>query len=115
MTDRPEVRAVIHALLAASEDSRRVPLDAIGDALGAQAFTQAEIERVVDALEAAGRAVIGPAPGALASDLRAVLVAARAFAGRTGRNATVDELAAETGLPADAVRAALGLARVLGR
>ena len=114
MSQRREVQVVIDALLAESEDSREVALDRVGEAIGAQPFTSAEVEAVIVALEEAGRAVTAPRATARV-DLKVVLAAARTIERETGRRPGVDAIAEKTGLSPDAVRQALGLGRVMGR
>ncbi|MBI2389814.1 MAG: hypothetical protein HYV09_09500 [Deltaproteobacteria bacterium] len=107
-----KLRAAVEGLLA--DHPERVPLDAIGDALGLTTDTT-EIEAVLDALEAAGRTIVAPEGARGVAALRKVVPAARAIARRTGRTAKVVEIAAETGLAEPEVRQALLLARVMGR
>ncbi len=112
---RPSLDAVVRALLAASEGGRAVTLDAIGEALGTEAVSTEEVEAVMRALEAAGRAITGPEGARGAAALRVILPAARALAQRLGRRPTLREIAAETGIAVDDVRHALALAQVMGR
>ena len=111
---RDRLRQIRDQLLALSRDRGEVSLDDIGDALGTEAVTAAEITELVDALEARLR-VVASAPGSAVADLRVVLPAARAFQNEHGRTPTTHEIAACTGLSASAVRAALLLARVMSR
>lgn len=106
------VERTVAALLATHDGP--VSIDAIGEALGAAAVTQAEIEAIFVGLEAAGRAVVAPEGAHGVAHLRVVLPAARALRAR-GATATVEALAAETGLPAGDVRSALLLAKVMSR
>ena len=112
---RTELREIARALLAASEDSRTVALDDVGSAIGDLAVTHDEIDALISELEAQGRTVSGPRPGAAAEHLRRVLPAARALTLRTGKKPSPEALARETGLTVDEVRGALALGRVLGR
>lgn len=109
------LRTALDALLASSEDSRRVTIDAIGDAIGATAADAAQIDAMLGALEAAGRTIDAPSGGHGVAALRKVVPVARAIAKERGRTARVPEIAAETGLSEDEVRRALLLARVMGR
>lgn len=108
----PLVDRTVAALLASHDGP--VSIDAIGEALGAASVSQAEIEAIFVGLEAAGRTVVAPAGGHGVAHLRRVLPAARALRGR-GVSPTVESIAAETGLPASDVRAALLLAKVMSR
>jgi len=110
---RPALDSVVRELIARS--AREVTLDEIGEALGALAASTDEIDAILSALEAAGRAIVGPEGGRGAETLRAVLPAARALAASFGRKPTIDEIAAHIGLPAERVRHALALGRVMGR
>jgi DNA-directed RNA polymerase sigma subunit (sigma70/sigma32) len=109
---RPELRAIVDALLASDG---AITLDALGEALGARAVYVAEIEAMVDALEAAGRPIVGPTEPQGVARLHAVLSAARALRQELGRTPTVKEIAARTTLPLDAVKHALELAKVIQR
>lgn len=112
---RPELRKIVDDLLAASADSREVHLDAIGEAIGARAITTSEIEAIIDALEAAGRKLIGPRGGAGEDRLKTVIATARALGPELGRKPTVAEIAARSGLSEEEVRHALALAKVMQR
>jgi hypothetical protein len=113
---RDELERVCAGLIRASEDRREVTLDAIGDAIGARHCTQDEIAEIFDALERAGRRIVGPSGGGAVLQLRRVLAAAREIrgAGAHGR-ASVEQIAERTGLDPEAVRTALALGRVMGR
>ena len=112
---RPALRAVVDALLARSEDTRQVTIDEVGEALGTEQATGADVELIFDALEAAGRTIASPEDGDLKERLRVVLVAARSIAATEGRRATMAEIAKATGLGEDRVRHALAFGRILGR
>lgn len=105
----------MEALLAASEDTRTLDIDAIGEALGTEVATGADVEAVFDALETAGRTIVSPEGGYLKGRLGDVLTAARAIAAATGRRATIAAIAAATHLREDEVRHALAFGRILGR
>ena len=112
---RLEIEAVLLALLEASEVSREVSLDGIGDALGTRAVTAEEIDELLSKLEKQGRRVTGPSGGGGESRLKAVIAAARALQEELGRKATPAEIAARAGLTEEQVRHALALARVIAR
>lgn len=115
MTDLPDhLRAALDALLQRSEDSRRVAIDAIGDAIGTSAVDTTQIDTILSALEAAGRRIDAPSGAHGVANLRKVVPAARAIRA-AGRAPRVAEIAADTGLTEDEVRRALLLARVMGR
>jgi DNA-directed RNA polymerase sigma subunit (sigma70/sigma32) len=112
---RPELQAIVDELLAASEDSREVHLDAVGEAIGARAITTPEIEAIMDALDAAGRKLVGPSGGAGEDRLKTVIATARVLGPELGRKPTVAEIAARSGLGEDEVRHALALVKVMQR
>lgn len=112
---RPELQKIVDDLLAASEDTREVQLDAIGEAIGARLVTTPEIEAIIDALDAAGRKLVGPQGGAGEDRLKAVVAAARALGPELGRKPTVAEIAARAGLTEQEVRHALALVKVMQR
>jgi hypothetical protein len=112
---RPALEAVVKRLLASSEDGRAVTLDAIGEALGTEPVSGEEVDAMMSALEASGRAIRGPEGARGAEALRVILPAAKALAARLGRRPTLEEIAAETSLGVDDVRHALALGSVMGR
>jgi hypothetical protein len=77
--------------------------------------TAPEIEAIIDALDAAGRKLIGPEGGAGEDRLKAVVSAARTLAPTLGRKPTVAEIATHAGLSEDEVRHALHLVKVMQR
>ena len=106
---------ILAKLLAASEGSREVTLDEVGEAIGVAAVSFEDVEALLGALEGAGRRVRGPEGARGVGNLRRVLPEARALATSLGRRPTLAELAARTGLSEDDVRHALALGRVMGR
>ena len=111
----PHLRTALDELLRNSEDSRRVTLDTVGDALGSLAVDATQIDAIFGALEAEGRTIEAPSGGHGVAALRKVVPAARAIAKEQGRTARVPEIAERSGLSEDEVRRALLLARVMGR
>ena len=111
---RPAVAAVLADLLASSEDTRKVRLDDIGDAIGVAPVSADEIDALIDALERAGRTVGGAEGLTGIAALHQVIAAARRFSA-AGRRPNVADLVEATGLPDGEVRKALLFARVLGR
>ena len=107
----PVVSSIVEALLRREE--RVISLDAIGEAVGAAAVTPADIEEIFCSLEAAGRQVQRVTPN-VRQHLGQVLREARRLRA-DGCSPTVESIAAATGLPETAVRAALLYASVLGR
>jgi hypothetical protein len=112
---RPELATVLTTLLAASEDSRTVELDAIGEALGVLSVSTDEIDALIGALEAAGREVTAPSGGGIEQHLGSVVKAVRALSVTLARKPTLDEVAAQAGLGVEQVRLALALLRVMQR
>jgi hypothetical protein len=106
---------VVDALLAASEASGEVTLDAIGEALGTRAASHDDVDAILHALEARGRRVVAPEDGGGEEKLRRVLATARALLAEGGKKPSVAEIAARSGLAEDEVRHALALARVIQR
>lgn len=115
MTLRPELARIVEALVAAAPPGEGVALDAIGDALGVLAVSQDEIDAMLDAIEAAGRRVMGPEGGNGEATLGVVLDVARALRLETGKAPTAPQIAAKAGLPVERVRHALALARVMSK
>lgn len=112
---RPELEEVVRALLAASEDSREVTLDQVGDAIGVRAVSTDEIELVFLALESQGRRIVGPEGAAGEERLRRVVQAARELTKELGRRPTVAEICERSGLVPLEVKHALALAKVMQR
>lgn len=108
---RPELRAIVDALLARDE----IHLDDLGEALGARVASAAEIDEMVAAIEAAGRTIRTPADVQGAVILRKVLDTARALRGELGRAPRPEEIAERSGLSRAHVAHALSLARVIQR
>jgi hypothetical protein len=111
---REELDAIV-AGLAASSASKEVTLDAIGEAIGARPVSPAEIEAIIDALEARGVRVVGPEGGGGEERLRVVVTTARALVAELGRKPRPAEIAERSGLTEDEVRRALALAQVMQR
>jgi hypothetical protein len=111
----PLAQAIYRALLAEFPTSTAVvTLDRLADAIGAQAVTLADIEAIIEALEASGRRVeaeLKDPPIALAR----VLATVRSFSAAAGRRPTLLEIAQQSGQSLAEVRFALLYARVLVR
>jgi hypothetical protein len=108
---RPELLPAYDALRARGS----VSLDEVADAMDVVRASAADVEALLDALEAGGVEVRSPEPVDLPAELAKVLGAARALGAELGRRATIDEIGARAGLDATAVRRALLYARVLSR
>lgn len=112
---RKDLQAVVDALLLASERSKTVTLDAIGEAIGTKAVGTEEVDAIVSALEARGRKVLAPEGQRGEGHLRDVIAAARALKSELGRTPSAKEIAARSGLDERDVRHALELAKVMQR
>lgn len=106
-TVRPEIEAILAELLARHRASGRVHLNDMAEVIGTSAITPEEIEELVDRLEAEGLRVGEALDAQDVEAVRAVLGSARRLRASLGRRPTVDELSADTGLPAHEVRRAL--------
>jgi DNA-binding MarR family transcriptional regulator len=91
-----------------------ITLDAVGEAVGAQAIGVEHIEALLDALEAEGLALRQPLEADLAGLLLRVLRAARALRAQ-GRSIAPPDLAKQASLSEREVRVALLYAHVLER
>jgi len=98
-----------------AENERDVSLDQLGDALGTMAVTPAELEAIVDELEARGRRVGEAASPSPTATLQRVLRAARELGAELGRRPTPDEIRERAGISSEAMHHALALARVMQR
>lgn len=112
---RPDLRLILERLLKDHEPDGLVPLDSIGEAVGAMSITPAEIEALIDALEGAGRRVDTRETAGAVVHLRAVLAAARQLKSEGAERPTLEHIAERSGLSRQAVGQALALARVMQR
>jgi hypothetical protein len=104
---RAAIEAIVEELLRRHRASGRVHLNDLGEVIGVQAITQAEIEHIVDRLEAEGLRVGEALDDDDVSVLRAVLDAVRRLGASLGRRPTVGEIAREAGCAEHEVRRAL--------
>lgn len=112
---RRELRVIIDKLVAASESSRQVSLDALGQAIGVHAVSYAEVDAMISALEARNRRVEATTEGRGEEYLRLVVDAVRSLSRELGRRPSLAEIALRTRLSLDQVRHALLLARIMQR
>lgn len=109
---RPAITAILEHLL--DRKDRSLTLDTIGEAIGIEQISQAEIEELFQALENAGREIDATAPD-VRFHLELVVREARRLRSRHGSNPDVKALAEATKLTTSEVRTALLYASVLGR
>jgi DNA-directed RNA polymerase sigma subunit (sigma70/sigma32) len=111
------LRPVVGALLEAFAPGEDIPLDAIGDAIGALKIGVDEIELAFDVIEHEGRTIAKETGevGAGTKRLNAVIDAGRRLRGKLGRTPTRAEIAKESKLSEDEVQHALALAKVMQR
>jgi hypothetical protein len=112
---RRELRAIVDRLVASSAASRQISLDALGQAIGLQAVSYAEIDAMISAIEARDRRVEATTEGRGEEYLRLVVTAVRTLSGELGRRPSLAEIALRTRLSLDQVRHALLLARIMQR
>lgn len=112
---RPELAAVLARLIAESERTRIVTLDAVGEALGAHAVSTDEIDALFTALEARGRTIASPAGGGGEQLLGRVVNAARQLKREAARRLTIEDVAVQAGLTRQQVISALALLHIIQR
>ncbi|MFI5300857.1 MAG: hypothetical protein ACHREM_22475, partial [Polyangiales bacterium] len=93
-TLRPEVAAVAERLESAlrAEGAKSVPLDRVGDAVGAIRIDATEIDALFNRLEKSGFSVTAAASATGVANLRAVLASARALKPTLDRPPTIEQL-----------------------
>ena len=109
---REELKSVVERLLAGGNE---VSLDAIGEAIGVRAVSVPEVDAIIQALEDAGRNVIGAGELRGEDSLRAVVSSIRSLSGSLGRKPSPAEIAEHAGISVEQVRHALFLARIMQR
>jgi hypothetical protein len=112
---RRELRVIVDRLVASSAASRQISLDALGQAIGVQAVSYAEIDAMVTAIEARDRRVEATTEGRGEEYLKLVVGAVRTLSGELGRRPSLAEIALRTRLSLEQVRHALMLARIMQR
>lgn len=112
---RKELRVILDKLIAASEVSRQVSLDALGQAIGVQSVSYVEIDAMITALEARGRTVEAAGGGRGEEYLRLVVPAVRSLSTELGRRPSPSEISLRTRLSLEQVRHALLLAKIMQR
>jgi hypothetical protein len=112
---RGELEKVLAELLAASEASRAIALDALGDAIGVLPVSTDEIDALMTALEAQGREILGPTGEGAEARLKRVVSAARDLKQTLPRRPTLSEVALHAQLTREQTLAALALLRVMQR
>ena len=109
---RPVIVAILERLLKSND--RSLSLDSIGEAIGVEQISQAEIEELFDSLETSGRQIDVQVPD-VRLHLNLVLREARRLREQQQSNPDVKALAKATRLTEAEVRTALLYASVLGR
>ncbi len=112
---RPEIAAVLAKLLAESERTRVIPLDAVGEAIGQHAISTDEIDALFSALEQRGRTIASPAGGSGENLLKRVVAAARELKQGAPRRLTIHDVAQQAGITRDQVISALALLHIMQR
>jgi hypothetical protein len=112
---RPELVSLLEELLRNSAEGDAIELDAIGEAIGARAISQDEIDSILSAIEQRGRRVASAEGGRGEADLKTVLAAARELRAELGRPPRPDEIVARAGISREEVQHALALARIIQR
>ena len=112
---RGELASVVAKLLAESERSREVTLDAIGDAIGTRAASAEDVDGILRELESHGRRIVGPEGGSGEAHLKTVLLTARSLVAELGRKPTIAEISERAAMPEADVRHALFLSRIMQR
>lgn len=112
---RPELLAIVEALLSRTKKGDAIELDAIGEAVGALSIGSGEIDAMLAILEQRGRRVTTPRGGGGETTLKKVLAIARVLRAELGRSPRAQEIATRAGLSESDVQHALALARIMQR
>ena len=112
MRMRPEVAAIISALLARTED--QLTLDMIAETIGAAAVSVEDIDQMIQALEQQDRLAEEGVRSA-SDELAITLGSARRLRATLKRAPTPEEIASDANISVARVRGALLFARILQR
>lgn len=112
---RPELARLVEDLVRGTPEGGAITLDAIGEAIGARAIGQDEIDAMLAAIERRGRRVATAEGGRGEADLKIVVATARVLRAELGRPPRPDEIAERAGLSREQVQHALALARIMQR
>jgi 2-hydroxychromene-2-carboxylate isomerase len=112
---RTDLATMVEELLARTPAGGVIDLDTIGEAIGARAISQDEIDAVLATIEQRGRHVATPSGGQGEAILKTVLDAARVLQTELGRPPRADEIATRAGISREEVQHALSLARIMQR
>jgi len=110
-----DITKIVATLLEAHAKGAVIPLDAVGDAIGAQGVTPEDIERIFVALEKEGRTVGNIAGGKGEANLKKVVTAARDLRMEGTGKPTTAQIATRADLTEEEVRLSLALLRVMQR
>ena len=112
---RPELVQIVEALVRDSEASGEVSLDALGDAIGTRSVSYVEIDAMISELEVRERRIAAGPEARGERDLLILLPEVRAFTLEHGRRPSLAELSERLNLPAERLKHALLLARIMQR
>ena len=112
---RSLIETIVLELVGRHRVAGRVDLDDIAEVIDGRAVSYDEIDLIIGRLEAEGLRVGGPLSGQDVVVMRSVILSAHRLQQRLGRRPTVDEIAAECGHPARAVRRVLEQGRRAAR
>ena len=114
---RAELQEIVEQLLreSAAQGSEQISLDQIGDAIGARAVSTADVDLMIEALEAVGRVVAAGDKPRGEQHLHSVIRSIRELNAQLGRRPTQTEIAEHAGLTQSEVSHALQLARIMQR
>jgi hypothetical protein len=115
MALRSDLAGIIESLIASTKEGDAIELDALGEAIGARAISQDEINAMLDMIDARGRHIVTPDGGHGEATLKIVLDAARSLRIEHGRPPRAEEIATRAGISITRVHHALSLARVMQR
>jgi hypothetical protein len=112
---RPELVRLVEELLRDRPAGEAIDLDTIGDAIGARAVAQDEIDAMMSEIERRGHRVVSAEGGRGELHLKSVLDAARVLRNELGRPPRAEEIASRSGLSLAEVQHALSLVRIMQR
>jgi hypothetical protein len=106
---------IVNAIVEKTDAAATISIDALGEAIGLEVASAADVDEMITLLEKSGLHVDARGGARGENNLRIVLAEARAIARETGARATVSFIAERTGLSIEEVNHALALAKVMQR